>query len=177
MFYYSEKVDYFWIMRFIKFRMQNLCFILEFHSRIFWLSCIWISAVVLWVFLYLSSSSAGHQRKLLAQCDYMHIDALFTNKAQMNKVLVQRLLVNMWALLLFWNLCRCCLAWAPNSIAEADEVARCQYFHVHSTSLRHGKTTWTRLGRRPRVLHGHHHDRDWVGDYVLACAWVRRGDW
>ena len=29
--------------------------------------------------------------------------ALFTNKAQMNKVLVQRLLVNMWALLYFWN--------------------------------------------------------------------------
>jgi hypothetical protein len=35
------------------------------------------------------SSSAGHQQKLLALCDYMHIDALFTNKAQMNKALVQ----------------------------------------------------------------------------------------
>ena len=39
--------------------------------------------------------SAGHQKKLLALCDYMHIDALFTNKAQINKVLVQWLLVNM----------------------------------------------------------------------------------
>ena len=83
-------------------------------------------------------------------------------------------------------LCRSCLAWAPNSIAEADEVARCQYFQVHSTSLRRGKTMWTRLGRRPRVRHGQHaarlgsadchHDLDWVGDYVLACAWVLRGD-
>ena len=45
-------------------------------------------------FLDLSSSSAGHQRKILALCDYIHIDALFTNKAQMNKVLVQLLLVN-----------------------------------------------------------------------------------
>ena len=36
----------------------------------------------------------------------MHIDALFTNKAQMNKVLVQRLLINMWALLHFWNVSR-----------------------------------------------------------------------
>ena len=43
----------------------------------------------------LSSSSAGHQRKQLALCDYMHIDVLFTDKAQMNKVLVQLLLVNM----------------------------------------------------------------------------------
>ena len=70
----------------------------------------------------------------------------------------------MWALLHFWNvrgcLCRCCLAWAPNSIAEADEVAQCQYFQVHSTLLRRGKTvtktTWTLLGRRPLVRHGQH---------------------
>ena len=31
-----------------------------------------------------------------------------------------------------------------------------EYFRVHSTSLRRGKTTWTLLGRRPRVRHGQH---------------------
>ena len=58
-------------------------------------------------------------------------------------------------------LCRCCLAGAPNSIAEAYEVARCQYFQVHSTSLRRGKTTWTWLGRQPRVRHRQH--AAWLG--------------
>ena len=97
-----------------RFRMQNLCFILEFHSWISWLLCILISAVVLWVFLDLSSSSAGHQRKLLALCDYMHIDALFTNKAPMNKILVPLLLVNMWALLHFWN-----VLWLPLQVLSS----------------------------------------------------------
>ena len=159
--------------------MQNLCFILEFHSRIFWLSCIWISAVVLWVFLDLSSSSVGHQRKLLALCDYMHIDALFTNKAQMNKVLVQWLLVNMWALLHFWNVSRLPLQVLSRMSSK---------FYCRSGSsfnfIETWKTTWTRMGRRRRVRHGQHAvglDIRWqssrVGDYVLACAWVRRGDW
>ena len=87
--------------------------------------------------------------------------ALFTNKAQMNKVLVQWLLVTCERFFISDCLCRSYLTWAPNSIAEADEVARCQYFQVHSTSLRRGKTTWTWLGRQPRVRHRQH--AAWLG--------------
>ena len=71
--------------------MQNLCFIVEFYSHFSKHSCIWMSTVMRLVFKFLdlNSSNAGHQQKLLALCNYMHSDLLFTNKAHMNKVLIQ----------------------------------------------------------------------------------------
>ena len=83
--------------------------------------------------------------------------ALFTNKAQMNKVLVQLLLVNMLAFLHFWKVSR--LPLQVLSCMSSKFYCRSgwsEYFQVHSTSLRRGKTTWTLLGRRPLVRHGQH---------------------
>jgi hypothetical protein len=50
-------------------------------------------------------------------------------------------------------------------------------FFIRSSASRSGAPYGSRLQLGQRACPDYHHDRDWVGDYALAYAWLQRGDW
>ena len=111
--------------------MQNLCFILKFHSRI---SDFHVSGYQQLCSKFFLTSAVAVQG--INENYWLCVTtALFTNKAQMNKVLVQLLLVNMLAFLHFWKVSRLPLqvlsCMSSNSIAEADEVNISKFIQLH----------------------------------------------